>query len=171
MRTHPLGPSILPGITRHVLLDLASTFDTGVGEAHKHRRTRCTQQNRSLPARPSSSFPWSALAAGRLEMGRPGSMAKLLQASYIERACNSRDRPALRNSICATDWKRLAEAHCGCRFPPTAGRRICVSEQPASSLRSIQLQPIIYFGARTKDSTSLVRAFAASSGGSFSVTT
>lgn len=34
-------------------------------------------------------------------------MAKLLQASYIERTCNSRDRPALRNSICATDWKRL----------------------------------------------------------------
>lgn len=170
MRTHPLGPSILPGITRHVLLDLASTFDTGVGEAHKHRRTRCTQQKRSLPGRPSSSFPWSALAAGRLEMGGqarwPSCCKHPTSSAHAILATGQHFGTASARTTGSARRRHIADA---------ASRRpregICVSEQPASNLRSIQLQPIIYFVARTKGSTSLVRAFAASSGGSFSVTT
>lgn len=84
LRTGPLSPEILPGITRHVVMGLISELKLPVNETHLHRDELPRLQELFLTGTTSEVLPITTLNGKPVADGKPGPMTKQLQAAFRE---------------------------------------------------------------------------------------
>lgn len=100
LRTHPLGPEILPGVSRHVVLELARDLGLRVREAGFRRAALYAADELFLSSTVQEVMPIVRVDGRRIGSGRPGPVAAALWRGFRARAlaAGARDgkRPGVR---------------------------------------------------------------------------
>lgn len=85
LRTHPLGPRILPGVTRAVVLELAATLDIPVREEAVTLDELLAADEVMLASTSADVMPVVAVDGRAVASGAPGPVARRLAAAMARR--------------------------------------------------------------------------------------
>ncbi len=89
IRTQPLGPHILPGVTRRAVLRLAATQGVGLEERPFSVAEALRAREAFMTAASAFVLPVVEIDGVRIGDGRPGPVARAFRDLYIEEARNS----------------------------------------------------------------------------------
>ncbi|MFQ5599989.1 MAG: aminotransferase class IV [Candidatus Krumholzibacteriia bacterium] len=86
LRTHPLGPEILPGVSRQVVLELAQQEGLRVRESRFRRATLLAADEVLLSSTALEIMPVVRVDGRRIGSGKPGRVFGALYARFLARA-------------------------------------------------------------------------------------
>jgi len=119
--THPLGPEILPGVSRAVVLDLARSAGVRVREMHFTRSRLYTADEVFLSSTMQEVAPIVRIDGRKIGNGRPGPVATLLWHRFHARTLEHGRHVRMRIANHAAGKSSAGRGRKGRRVVPSAG--------------------------------------------------